>query len=107
MFFYSERPKTLAERKYEDNIPLKIKKSRLQEVIDLQRQHSTKSNETYIGKIVEVLVEGTSKKSPNEFSGRNPENSKVVFPKENAKKGTYVNVLIERCTSATLIGKIV
>ena len=107
MFFYSERPKTLAERKYEDNIPLKIKKSRLQEVIDLQRQHATKSNETYIGKIVEVLVEGTSKKSPNEFSGRNPENSKVVFPKENAKKGTYVNVLIERCTSATLIGKIV
>ena len=72
-----------------------------------KRQHATKSNETYIGKIVEVLVEGTSKKSPNEFSGRNPENSKVVFPKENAKKGTYVNVLIERCTSATLIGKIV
>ena len=107
MFFYSERPKTLAERKFTDDIPTEIKKSRLQKVIDLQKTHSIENNESSIGKIMEVLVEGTSKKSPLEYSGRNDENYKVVFPKENSKIGTYVNVKIERCTSATLIGKIV
>ena len=107
MFFYSERPKTLAERKYEDNIPLKIKKSRLQRVIDLQREHSLIKNEKNVGKTMEVLVEGPSKKSPLEFCGRNDENYKVVFPKENSKKGTYVNVLIKDYTAATLKGKIV
>ena len=107
MFFYSERPKTLAERKFTDDIPTEIKKSRLQKVIDLQKIHSIENNESSIGKIMEVLVEGTSKKSPLEYSGRNDENYKVVFPKENSKIGTYVNVKIERCTSATLIGKIV
>jgi tRNA-2-methylthio-N6-dimethylallyladenosine synthase len=107
MFFYSERPKTLAERKYEDNIPLKIKKSRLQKVIDLQREHSLIKNKKNVGKIMEILVEGPSKKSPLEFCGRNDENYKVVFPKENSKKGTYVNVLINDFTSATLKGKIV
>ena len=107
MFFYSERPKTLAERKFTDDIPTEIKKSRLQKVIDLQKTHSIENNELSIGKIMEVLVEGTSKKSPLEYSGRNDENYKVVFPKENSKIGTYVNVKIERCTSATLIGKIV
>ena len=107
MFFYSERPKTLAERKFTDDIPTEIKKSRLQKVIDLQKIHSIENNESSVGKIMEVLVEGTSKKSPLEYSGRNDENYKVVFPKENSKIGTYVNVKIERCTSATLIGKIV
>jgi len=107
MFFYSERPKTLAERKYEDNIPEKIKKYRLQKVIDLQREHSIESNRSCVGKIMEVLVEGPSKKSPLDFSGRNSENCKVVFPKENAEKGSYVNVLIEDFTAATLKGKIV
>ena len=107
MFFYSERPKTLAERKFTDDIPTEIKKSRLQKVIDLQKIHSIENNESSIGKIMEVLVEGTSKKSPLEYSGRNDENYKVVFPKENSKIGTYVNVKIERCTSATLIGKII
>ena len=107
MFFYSERPKTLAERKFTDDIPTKIKKSRLQRVIDLQKIHSIENNESSIGKIMEVLVEGTSKKSLLEYSGRNDENYKVVFPKENSKIGTYVKVKIERCTSATLIGKIV
>ena len=107
MFFYSERPKTLAQRKYEDNIPTLIKKRRLQEVIDLQREHSIKHNQSFVGKIVEVLVEGPSKKSPLELSGRNNENCKVVFPKENAKKGDYVNVIIKDFTSATLKGKIV
>ena len=107
MFFYSERPKTLAERKYEDNVPEDTKRARLQKVIDLQRKHATESNEACIGKTVKVLIESTSKKSNLDFSGRNDENCKVVFPKENAVKGTFVNVLIEKCTSATLIGKIV
>ena len=107
MFFYSERPKTLAERKYKDNVPLEIKKSRLQKVIDLQKEHSLKSNESSVGKIMEVLVEGPSKKSVLEYCGRNDENYKVVFPKEDSKEGDYVNVLIERFTSATLIGKII
>ena len=107
MFFYSERPKTLAERKYKDNVPLEIKKSRLQKVIDLQKEHSLKSNESSVGKIMEVLVEGLSKKSALEYCGRNDENYKVVFPKEDSKEGDYVNVLIERFTSATLIGKII
>ena len=107
MFFYSERPKTLAERKYEDNVPEEIKRSRLQKVIDLQREHSLKSNQACIGKVMQVLIEGTSKKSDLDFSGRNSENCKVVFPKENAIIGTFVDVLIEKCTSATLIGKMV
>ncbi len=107
MFFYSERPKTLAERKFKDNVPLEIKKSRLQKVIDLQKEHSLKSNEASVGKIMEVLVEGPSKKSPLEYCGRNDENYKVVFPKVDSKEGDYVNVLIERFTSATLIGKII
>jgi tRNA-2-methylthio-N6-dimethylallyladenosine synthase len=107
MFFYSERPKTLAERKYDDNVPLQIKKSRLQKVIDLQREHSLIKNEKNVGKVMQVLVEGPSKKSPLEFCGRNDENYKVVFPKEDAKKGTYINVLINSFTSATLKGKIV
>ena len=107
MFFYSERPKTLAERKYEDNVPEEIKRSRLQKVIDLQREHSLKSNQACIGKVMQVLIEGTSKKSDLVFSGRNSENCKVVFPKDNAIIGTFVDVLIEKCTAATLIGKIV
>lgn len=107
MFFYSERPKTLAERKYEDNVPEKIKRTRLQKVIDLQREHSILSNNSCVGKVMEVLIDGVSKKSDLDFRGRNSENHKVVFPRENATIGTYVNVLIEKCTSATLIGKIV
>ena len=107
MFFYSERPKTLAQRKFEDDIPLEIKKERLQEVIDLQRTHSLESNRKYIGKTFEVLVEGPSKKSEDNFCGRNSENTMIVFPKENVKKGQYVNVIIEDCTAATLKGKIV
>ena len=107
MFYYSERPKTLAERKYEDDVPLKTKKTRLQEVIDLQHVHSKKKNESVIGNVYEVLVEGNSKKSDQMLSGRNDQNNKVVFPRENAKTGQFVNVKIERCTTATLIGKII
>ena len=107
MFFYSERPKTLAQRKYKDDIPLEVKKERLQEVIDLQRTHSLESNRRCIGKTFEVLVEGPSKKSEDNFCGRNSENTMIVFPKENVEKGQYLNVLIEDCTAATLKGKIV
>ena len=107
MFFYSERPKTLAQRKYEDDIPLEVKKERLQEVIDLQRTHALESNRKCIGKTFEVLIEGPSKKSEDNFCGRNSENTMIVFPKENVEKGQYVNVLIEDCTAATLKGKIV
>lgn len=107
MYFYSERPGTLAARKYEDDVTLEVKKRRLQEVIDLQHSISKKKNATYIGKVCKVLVEGRSKKSENDLKGRNDQNAIVVFPKENAKPGDYVNVLIERTTTTSLIGKIV
>jgi tRNA-2-methylthio-N6-dimethylallyladenosine synthase len=107
MYTYSERPKTLAERKYEDDIPEATKSRRLTEIIDIQRQNSLLSNQKQLGQIQEVLVEGISKKSELELAGRNPYNSKVVFPKGNAKPGDYVKVKILNCTSATLIGEIV
>ena len=107
MFKYSERPKTLAERKFEDNVPEEVKTKRLNEIIQKQLEFSLKSNEKQIGKVQKVLVEGASKRSELDYCGRNDRNSMVVFPKENAKTGEYVHVKIERCTSATLFGKIV
>jgi len=107
MFFYSERPKTLAERKYEDDIPEDVKKRRLAEVIDIQREHSAVRIKGMVGKIYRVLVEGISKKSDEMMMGRNSQNAVVVFPKENHKKGRYVNVFVDECTSTTLIGKVV
>ncbi len=107
MYTYSERPKTLAERKYEDDIPEATKSRRLTEIIDIQRQNSLLSNQKQLGQIQEVLVEGISKKSELEMAGRNPYNARVVFPKGNAKPGDYVMVKILNCTSATLIGEIV
>lgn len=107
MFAYSERPKTLAERKFTDDIPLEIKKRRLTEVVDMQRKHSEIRTKQGVGKIHKVLIEGTSKKSDEMFSGRSSQNITVVFPKGNHKKGDYVNVLAESCTSSTLIGKVI
>jgi len=107
MFFYSERPKTLAERKYPDDIPEEVKKRRLAEVIDVQRAHSAIRIKSMVGKTYRVLVEGISKKSDEMMMGRNSQNAVVVFPKENCKKGTYVNVFVDNCTSTTLIGKVV
>ncbi len=107
MFFYSERPGTLAARKYEDDIPLEVKKRRLQEVIDLQYQHSFENNKKDIGKVYKVLIEKVSKRSKDEFGGRNDQNKMIIFPRENYKIGDYVNVLVESCTKATLRGKIV
>ncbi len=107
MFMYSERPKTLAERKFKDDIPEEVKKRRLQEVVSLQHEHSAIKTKAGIGKIHRVLVEGVSKKSTEQLSGRNTQNIIVVFDKGNHKKGDYVNVLVERCTMTTLIGRVV
>ena len=107
MFKYSERPGTAAAKKMEDDIPEEVKQRRLAEVINIQSANSLKSNKKDLGKVHEVLVEGTSKKSDEMLQGRNPQNKVVVFPKENFKKGDYVNVLVDDCTSATLLGKAV
>ncbi|MBX2846548.1 MAG: tRNA (N6-isopentenyl adenosine(37)-C2)-methylthiotransferase MiaB [Saprospiraceae bacterium] len=107
MFFYSERPGTLAARKYEDDVPMETKKRRLQEIIDLQQKHSAESNQHDIGKTFKVLVEKVSKKSDQELAGRNSRNKMIVFPRESYKIGQYVHVKVHDATSATLIGKAV
>ena len=107
MFMYSERPKTLAERKYKDDVPEDVKLRRLQEVVSLQHEHSAIKTKAAIGKVHRVLVEGVSKKSTEQLSGRNTQNIVVVFDKGNHKKGDYVNVLVERCTMTTLIGRVI
>ena len=104
MFFYSERPGTLAHKKYEDDIPLEIKKRRLQEIIDLQSKISNDRNLLDIGKKHIVLVDGISKKDPNKIKGRNDQNKVVVFSKQDFQIGDYVEVLVESCTSGTLFG---
>ena len=106
MFKYSERPKTLAERKLVDDVPEAVKSSRLAEIVDLQLKHSFQKNKEAIGKTFEVLIEKTSKKSEADLCGRNTQNTMVVFPREHAKIGEYVQVEIEDCTAATLLGKI-
>ncbi|MGB2152493.1 MAG: tRNA (N6-isopentenyl adenosine(37)-C2)-methylthiotransferase MiaB [Flavobacteriaceae bacterium] len=104
MFSYSERPGTLAMRKLKDDIPEKIKLRRLQEIIEKQRQHSRFRTSEYKNKTVCVLIEKESKKSKHEWSGRTTQNTVVVFPKENYSVGDFVDVKINDCTSATLIG---
>ena len=107
MFIYSERPGTLAAKKYRDDIPLEIKKRRLSEIIALQNETSLKHNQEEIGQIRTVLIEGNSKRSDLHFKGRTTQNKMVVFPKSGSlRKGDYVSVQIEAATSATLIGKI-
>lgn len=107
MYFYSERPGTLAERRFKDDVPLEVKKRRLQEIVALHRIHSLKSMEKEVGTTAKVLIEGNSKKSDAHWAGRNDQNKMVIFPKTGIfKKGDYVNVFIESCTAGTLIGKI-
>ena len=112
MYFYSERPGTLAEKRYEDDVPLEIKKRRLQEIVDVQWTLSNESNKKELGKCYEVLIEGNSKKSDAEWMGRTSQNKVVVFPKANKdnttplKKGDYVNIVITHYTKGTLIGAI-
>jgi tRNA-2-methylthio-N6-dimethylallyladenosine synthase len=107
MFAYSERPGTLAGNKMDDDIPNSIKKRRLQEVINLQQEHALYRTQQHLGKTEEVLIEGTSKKNPNEWKGRNTQNTVIVFPKEHYKMGDFVMVKVEDCTSATLKGSAV
>ena len=104
MFFYSERPKTLAERKFEDDIPETLKKQRLSEVQALQGELSYQNNSLTVGKKYKVLVEGTSKRSEDFVYGRNSQNLTVIFPKENLKPGDYAKVTIKEFTSATVKG---
>ena len=107
MFKYSERPGTKAARKYKDDIPDEIKTKRLNEIISLQNKLSSVSKRNDVGKVFEVLIEGPSKRSTDHLSGRTSQNKVAVFPGKGLKKGEYIKVYIERCTSATLIGKIV
>jgi tRNA-2-methylthio-N6-dimethylallyladenosine synthase len=105
MFKYSERPGTKAARKLKDDIPENIKSDRLAEMIAFQNQLSAKSKKKDIGKVFVVLIEGNSKRSEDHLSGRTSQNKVVVFPGEGLVKGEYTKVMIERTTSATLIGK--
>ena len=105
MFKYSERPKTLAERKFEDDVPEAVKSKRLTQIIEKQQAYSLASNKKRIGRTEKVLVEGVSKRSEEHMSGRTGRNSMVVFPKGNFEKGDYINVRIVDCTSATLLGE--
>jgi tRNA-2-methylthio-N6-dimethylallyladenosine synthase len=107
MFAYSERPGTLAARKMEDDVPEDTKKRRLREIIDLQQKHGLYRTQQHVGKVEEVLIEGPSKKSDAHWMGRNSQNTVVVFPKENYMVGEFVNVKINDCTSATLMGEAV
>ena len=106
MYFYSERPGTLAARRFVDDVPLEVKKRRLQEMVALHRIHSLESMQADVGKTCKVLIEGNSKKNAEEFYGRNDQNKVVVFPKnEGIKPGDYAWVKIDSCTAGTLIGK--
>lgn len=109
MFFYSERPGTLAQRRYVDDIPEVVKKRRLQEIVELQNKLSQQSNKRDLGKTFKVLIEGNSKKSDADWMGRNSQNKVIVFPKadRNYKPGDYVQVKVNDCTQATLLGEIV
>lgn len=107
MFKYSERPKTLAERKFKDDVSEELKGKRFEEVMAIQHASSYENNLKHVGKIHRVLIEGESKKSNEQLAGRNTQNAMIIFPKENYEKGMYVNVYVESCTKATLIGKVV
>ena len=108
MYYYSERPGTLAARRYQDDIPEEVKKRRLDEIVKLQRLLGEASNEDDLGKTFKVLIEGDSKKSPADWRGRNSQNKMLVFPKAGTafKKGDYAWVKVEECTGATLLGTV-
>lgn len=107
MFKYSERPKTLAERNYKDDVPDNVKSSRLKSIIEMQLEHSLLSNKKMIGKNCKVLIEGVSKRSEQRLFGRNSQNAVVIFDRAELKKGDYIDVKIDNCTSATLFGKVI
>lgn len=105
-FKYSERPRTLAERKFEDDVPEQVKADRLTEVIAVQKVEARKRTERLVGGVYKVLVEGPSKKNPEEFYGRTTHNSVVIFPKGDTNPGDYINVKIKSCSAVTLFGQI-
>jgi tRNA-2-methylthio-N6-dimethylallyladenosine synthase len=107
MYKYSERPGTMAARKFEDDIPEATKKRRLTEIVEAQRTHGAYRTQEFVGKTTEVLIERSSKKNQDQWSGRNQQSIVVVFPKETYQPGDFVNVKITNCTSATLIGQAV
>lgn len=107
MYKYSERPKTLAERKFEDDVPEAVKQKRLEEIIAIQHENSFVRNKASLGKTFKVLVEGFSKKSDQMLFGRNSQNAVIVFDRGDIQPKTYVDVRINECTSATLIGEVV
>lgn len=109
MFFYSERPGTLAQRRYQDDVPLESKKRRLQEIVEIQNRLSLESNKKDVSKTFKVLIESTSKKSDKDWMGRNSQNKVVVFTKGNIdhQPGDYVEVKITACTQATLLGELI
>ncbi|MCG8340699.1 MAG: tRNA (N6-isopentenyl adenosine(37)-C2)-methylthiotransferase MiaB [Cytophagales bacterium] len=106
MFYYSERPGTLAARKYQDDVPLAVKKRRLNEIIERQHKHSLERNKRDLNKVHKVLIEDYSKRSKDYLQGRNTANKVVVFPKGPYSKGQYVHVLVKDCTAATLLGEV-
>ena len=106
MYFYSERPGTLAARRFKDDVPEEVKKRRLQEMIDLYRGHSLASMQKDVGKTFNVLIEGASKKNADQLYGRNDQNKVVVFPKGTHKKGDYINIKVSACTAGTLLGEV-
>ena len=99
----------MAERRYEDDVPLETKKRRLQEIVEVQNGLSLKSNQKDLGKTFKVLIESTSKKRETDWMGRNSQNKVIVFPKglQNHKLGDYVQVNVTDCTQATLLGELV
>jgi len=108
MFMYSERPGTLAAKRYADDIPEEVKAARLTEIVALQQKMSHARLQQQLGKVQKVLIEGFSKKSKNDYAGRTDQNAMMVFPvDENYKPGQYAYVMAESCTTATLIGRIV
>jgi len=107
MFMYSQRPGTLAEKKFADDVTDDVKKTRLNEIIERQGQHSLQRYQRDVGKTFRVLIEGPSKRSGDFLQGRNSANKVIIFPKKNKTKGQYVDVLVESCSRATLFGKIV
>ncbi|MGE0929827.1 tRNA (N6-isopentenyl adenosine(37)-C2)-methylthiotransferase MiaB [Peijinzhouia sedimentorum] len=107
MFFYSERPGTLAAKKLEDDIPEEVKKRRLAEIIAKQREHGHYRNQLEVGKVHKILIEGPSRRSEDQLQGRTSSNKVVIFSKGNHKKGEYVNVLVNECSAATLFGTVI
>ncbi len=107
LYYYSERPGTLAERRFKDDVQLDVKKRRLQELVDLYREHSLHGMQKEVGKTFKILIEGFSKKSEEQLQGRTDQNKVVIFAKENFKKGEYVFVKINNCTAGTLFGEAV